>query len=312
MGKEATLVEFGKKKVQVPQSWNDLPLRDVLYCYEVIMQDAGEWIGPAELLPHKKILLARRLLNMSSTYMEQWEQDRIQEHGLHDGQLVFIAELDQVLSTVNFLFEPQGEDNEVSIALTYTNIPYPYLESQKRGKNGKRTRLYGPKNALENITLFELGYTFQTFEKFIETQEEQWADHLIAALYRPQKPMTQENRRTAYYGDIRMPLYRLEHMIEKRQELTKTLPAIVKRIILFWFASCRKQIIQEYENIFQSNKDKPGRHVGNDYGWGGILLGLAGGLADLDQIANRPYQDGLVNLSYLEDQRKSMEMWGHK
>ncbi|PHN06944.1 hypothetical protein [Flavilitoribacter nigricans] len=303
----STHVKIGKKEFYVPQSWNKLSLRDVLQCYNIIMSNTGSWISPVELLPFKKLLLVKYLLKLSQTFMEQWEQDCIQEHGKQDGQLVFISELDEVLQIADFLFE-RLEHNEVAISLTYTNIPYPYLEGKKKNHK-KTTRLYGPKSKLENITLYELGYTFQVFEKFIETQEEQYADQLIAALYRPMKPRTKENQRTGYYGDIRMPLYKLDHMVAKRQEITATLPAIVKRIIIFWFASCRQQIIQGYENIFKKPDDSR-RHVGNDYGWGGILLGLSDGIANMDQVANRPYADGLIYLSYLEDQRKVVEMWG--
>lgn len=300
-------VQIGKKKFHVAESWNEMKLRDVLQCYNIIMSNTGQWISPVELLPYKKLLLVKYLLKLSSTYMEQWEQNWIQEYGQHDGQLVFISELDEVLKLVNFLFE-KVDENEVAISLTYTNIPYPFLEGTL-GKRKKKIRLYGPKSGLENITLYELGYTFQVFEHFVETQEEQYADQLIAALYRPMKPQTKENQRTAYYGDLRMPLYKLDHMVEKRQQITATLPDIVKRIIIFWFASCRQQIIKEYENIFKEG-DPNRRHVGNDYGWGGILLGLADGIANMDQVANRPYADGLIYLSYLEDQRKVVEMWG--
>lgn len=304
-----TVVQFDNKTVNVPGTWNDLPLASVLYCYEIIMKDTGSWLDPVELLPFKKLLLVQHLLGMSKTYMEQWEQDCIQVHGDHDGQLIFIAELDEVLNTVDFLFEKQ-EDNEVAISLTYTKIPYPFLESSKQ-KKGKRPRLYGPKDELSNITIFELAYTFQLFENFIESQDPDQADQLIAALYRPQKPQTRENRRTDYYGDIRMPLYRLEHMVEKRKGLVKTLPEIVKKIIIFWFGSCRHQIIRQYENVFQPAREGV-RRVGNDYGWGGMLLALSDGIANLDKISTRPYQDGLIYLSSLEDQRKQREMWGRK
>lgn len=301
-------VQIGKKKFNLPQSWNAMPLRDVLHCYSIIMSHTGSWISPVELLPFKKLLLVQHLLKLSKTYMEQWEQDCIEEYGDHDGQLVFISELDEVLNLVDFLFE-RMEDNTVVISLTYTNIPYPYLEGSKPGKSKRKTRLYGPKSGLENITLYEMGYTFQIFEKFMETQEEQYADQLIAALYRPQKPITRENKATGFYGDIRMPIYKLDHMVEKRAEITATLPDIVKKIIIFWFASCRQQIIRSYENIFKES-DPNRRHVGNDYGWGGILLALSDGIANMDAVANRPYTDGLIYLSYLEDQRKLVDMWG--
>ena len=40
-------------------------------------------------------------------------------------------------------------------------------------------------------------------------------------------------------------------------------------MILFWFASCRQQIIEQHPNIFTSEKRD---RQGNDYGWGGVLM----------------------------------------
>ena len=114
--------------------------------------------------------------------------------------------------------------------------------------------------------------------------------------------MTRENKRVEYYGDIRMSVYRLEHLIDKRVKIVQSLPVIVKQIILFWFASCRRAIIQAYPRVFQPQDEYAiaGEVVGNDYSYGDMLLALAGGIHHLDQVSERPYGDGLVYLSYLE------------
>ena len=309
-------VQIDQRKIQLPQSWNDLPLKGLLHCYAIIMLDADGFLQPEELLPFQKLRLVKHLLKLSDAYVEQWEQDRHEEYGDHDGQIVFLAELQELLATVDFLFESvettglaelQGAPKQMSIALSLTRCPYSYIEEQRRRSGrAKRKRLYAPKDKLANISLYELGFTFQLFEQFLTTQDEALAERLIAALYRPQKPMTRENKRTDYYGDIRQPLYRLEHLLDKRIKLVKELPTIVKQVLLFWFASCRRAIIDAYPNVFQPKTEMAiaGERVGNDYSYGGMLLALAGGIHNLDQVSVRPFQDGLVYLSYLEDGRQ--------
>jgi len=295
-------VSIDNRTTTLPQSWNELPLKDVLHCYSIIMQNTGSWLAAVELLPYKKLLLVKHLLKLSDAFMEQWEHDCLEEYE-EEGKLVFLAELDEILKATDFLFEPQTEDNNtVSIALTFIRIPYSYLEGQKWTR-GKKRRFYGPKNELSNLTIFELGYTFQLFEQFLQTQDEDLANRLIATLYRPQKPRTKANERAGYHNDIRQPLYRLEHLVEKRLKLVATLPQLTRQLILFWFASCRQQIINKYPNIFEPENTATER-VGNDYGWGGLILSLADGIVNLDQVSERPYQDAFVYLSYLEDQRK--------
>lgn len=309
------IVQINKKKTSLPQSWNELSLEDLLHAYAIIMHDTGTALQPEELLHWQKLQLVKYFLKLTDSFVEKWERDRCNEYGEHDGQLVFLAELQELLSTVNFLFEPvehsglvelEGAPKQMSIALTLTKCPYPYLEERRR-RSGRahRKRLYAPKDGLSNISLYELAFTFHLFEQFLETQDEALAEKLIAALYRPQKPMTRENKRVDYYGDIRMPIYRLEHLIDKRVKMVQGLPIIIKQIILFWFASCRRAIIQAYPRVFQPQDEYAiaGEMVGNDYSYGGMLLALAGGIHHLDQVSERPYEDGLVYLSYLEDSR---------
>lgn len=303
-------IKIDNRVITLPQSWNQLPLKDILHCYSIIMHDTGSWLEPVELLPYKKLLLVKYLLRLSDKYMEEWEKDCAEEYG-EDGRLVFISELEEALKAADFLFEKQEEEtNTVSIALTLTKTPYSFLEERKRSR-GERKRFYGPESELSNLTIFELGYTFQLFEQFINTQDEQLANQLIATLYRPQKPRTKENQRAGYHNDIRMPLYRLEHMVKKRTEMMSTLPEITRQIIIFWFASCRQKIIKSYPNIFES-KNEEVKRVGNDYGWGGLLISLADGIVNMDKVSERPYQDAFVYLSYLEDQRKRAEMFAKR
>ncbi len=299
-------VTINDKTTTLPQSWNELPLKDIAHCYAIIMQNTGSWLDPVELLPYKKLMLVKHLLKLSDAFIEQWEKECLEEYE-EEGKLIFLAELDAVLKAANFLFEaPTEEGNTVSIALTFTRIPYSYLEHRKRAK-GKRQRFYGPKNELSNLTIFELGYTFQLFEQFLQTQKEDLANRLIATLYRPPKPRTKANERAGYHNDIRQPLYRLEHLVEKRLKLVATLPQLTRQLILFWFASCRQQIINGYPNIFETENTATKR-VGNDYGWGGLILSLADGIVNLDQVSERPYQDAFVYLSYLEDHRNQVLM----
>ena len=101
-----------------------------------------------------------------------------------------------------------------------------------------------------------------------------------------------------------------KRQFKKRTERIKTLPVDTKKLILFWFASCRQQIIASYQNIFRhsSKMEIKGEKVGNDYGWSGMLLSLANGIVHLEQVSKQPFHDGLIYLSYLEDQRLMQEI----
>lgn len=286
----------------IPSSWNDLLPKKRILCYQIIMGQINDLFAPQELLPFKRIELLKALLDIDQAFMESWEQDCLNAYE-EDGRLIFLAEVDEILEATNFLFEKvPDQENQYQIKLGLTKCPWPKLEH--RHKN-KKKRLYGPADGLSNLNIYELGRTFTLFEQYLNEQDESKIDELLAVLYRPAKSKTKKNKRSGFQGDRRLPLLHHESTIPKRQVLMASLHPTIKAMILFWFASCRQAIIEseQFQHLFsdEPQTDDPG------FGWGGLLLGLAGGLINLEDVAKQPYANAFTYLSYLEHQQEQAE-----
>lgn len=297
-------VTINDNTIEVPNNWNHLPLKKQLYCYAILLTDTKHLLSPQEVLPAKKIMLMQALLDMDDDYLKLWKEDCL----IVDpemGETIFnseVAELSKIADCFFDRIEPEqiGDPETFQIKLGLTKNPFPEIERKKQKK-----KYYGPADELENLTIAELGDTFTFFENFLKTNDEDWANKLIATLYRPAKQKTKANKQSAYGGDIRQPYIGHEAMVKKRKEKVKLLPPPVKQLIIFWFASCRQHIINSYQNIFVAPE---GEQAGNNYGWGGVIMSLADGLQNIDAVAAQPANTALIYLSYLEDQRKKAEL----
>jgi hypothetical protein len=290
------------KTITLPQTWNELSFKQALSTYLAITGGESFFKGSFPALPIKRIVIIKELLELTDEDMNTWEQDCRQAHGA-DGELMFAAELDELISCSDFLFNIQ-EDEETgsksyNIKLGLTRNHYPTLLC-------KNEQYYGPHDNLKNLSLGELAHTFTLFESLLRDPDTATIDRLIATMWRPRKPRTRENVNSGYQGDIRLPLLHHESTIEKRMRNIQKLPGVVKSFIVFWFASCRQMIIDSYPNLFgQGSSESEGE---SSYGWGGVLLNLAGGLADLDNIYSQNHANALIYLSMLEDRRIKEEL----
>lgn len=318
MNQNTVTVKINDTAINVPQSWNDLALKDQMFIYGILMTDTHKIFEPHELLSGKKIIIVQHLLNLNPEFVKEWAAGRIKEYGQVEGETVFLSELDALIKTMDFLFiklekEKETDPDQYQINLGLTKCPYPRIDFP--GKKRKNKRWYGPADKLANISIYELGTLFTLFEKFMKTGKEEFAERLIATMYRPSKAITKPNKKSAYNGDRRLPLLhheatidgRIKQIQQKDKDGKKILPQAFKQITLFWFASCRQEIIESFPNVFSTNDDNPWgeQNSGNNYGWGGVLLSLADGLVNLDNISQQNHNDALTYLSYLEDQRKA-------
>lgn len=291
------IVTINDQDITLPQSWNELSLSQQLSCYAIIMSGTGWLLEAQELLPAKRILLVQTLLGLDEAFMQQWKADCVAAYE-EDGELVFLAELDELLEPSDFLFdiiepEEEGAPRQYQIKLGLTQCPWPRLVREKKG--GKKKYYLAPTDGLENISFYELCTTFTHFENFLDTKEENHIDELLATLYRPHKPKTKENKRMGYQGDRRLPLLHHEAMVNKRKRHMASLPQSTKQLLTFWFASCRQSIIENYDSLFSS----PIRNENHSHGWGAILLALAGSLQNVDAIAIQPFENVLTYLSFM-------------
>lgn len=304
-------IQVGNKsrKVQAPASWNDLDQRTLHLFYQTLFTAPGDEFTATAFTAVKLISMTRALLGMDDAMMAQWEHDCLRQDP-ENGQTVFFAELKSLITAVLsglFSIEETEEGNTVyACRLNLTRNPYPKLSHTTRNKKGekkKTTWLYCAEDGLANITIYELASTFTIFEQYLAMDNEALANQLIGTLYRPGKPQSRLNLESEYQGDRRQPLRKYEKKVAERAALAATLPPLVKRLILFWFASCRQQIVERYGKVFKpsSGDSKPG------YGWGGVLLAIAGGPTGLESIADQHYSNALTWLAMKEDERADME-----
>ena len=290
-------IEINNIKKFLPDSWNDLTHTELLTIFNLISQHIPTFVFTKDEVPYfLRIEAAKYLLRIDDDFLKKWKDDCAE-----DGELVFIDELNIVSQTVtSFLF---NDKEEVELGLTrnpYTRIGY---RSRKRKKY-----LYGPGDLLSNISLYELGTTFTLFEKYLKDQNDEHLNKLLAVLFRPSKPRTKKNIRSDYNGDRRLPYQGYETTVKWRIPIIKKWPPLVKSLLFFWFSSCRNYIIEGHPNVFKIQPANNLERIGNDYGWGGVLLSLSGGVVNLKAVGDQPWQHGLTYLSFLEDERKLAEL----
>jgi len=308
------LSDLSDRIVAVPQSWDELTVSQLAGAYAILMSDASPVLEPSEVMWAKRLELFMFLSNTNEEELKAWRASCIEEHGLEDGHYVFLEEVDTVLGHFTHLLEevPPPADaapdaaaiRAYQIKLGRTKAPYLMLRDSEVGYEW-----HAPADKLRNLTIYELGQVFTLLESYLETQQPDLVDELIATLYRPAKPATQSNIDSDYNGDIRLPLSGHETTVRYRLPHVRRMPELAKQLILFWVASCRQAIIDDYPNIFTAPEDQPeGERVGNDYRWGGVIMSLANDVTQIDQVANSRWENTFVYLSFLEDRRKEEEM----
>ncbi|MCB0597765.1 MAG: hypothetical protein KDD28_27045 [Phaeodactylibacter sp.] len=292
------------ENLTLPDSWNEMDNRQLLTVYQLLFQDAEPLLSATEVLPYKRIQVMQALTGWDDNFLAKLKADMVAELGEEEGKHRFSAMLHNASKDVSAPYLETNEEGASSVRLSLTRNPYPEFTFKHRGR---RRSYYGPADELGNLSIYELCVAFTLFEAYLKNPGDDAADTLIATLWRPPKPSTPDNKARAYQGDRRLPYQGYEAATDGRKNRIRKLPPIVKKVILFYFASSRQQIISGYQNLFSQDKRQVER-VGNDYGWGAMLIQLAGGLANLETIGTQSWQNAFTYLSYLEDQRKLAEM----
>ena len=143
--------------------------------------------------------------------------------------------------------------------LTKNLVPYLKVGSK---------RFYGPTSRLANITIEEFGFADTFYTRFKETMEDEWICRLCAVLYRPQRS-GYNPKSDSYKGDIREDFNK--HLVFVRARRFEKLNSSQKYAIYLFYEGCRNEIIKKHKHVFA--KRKP---TGKSFGWGGILVDLAG------------------------------------
>ncbi|MEM6700215.1 MAG: hypothetical protein AAF599_17560 [Bacteroidota bacterium] len=226
-------IEINLKHYLAPRDWNDLDDEQLLKCYEIVMKDELDIFSPMEIVPLKKLQLLKVLCDLDDEAMKRWSDDCLDYYGEEHGRLIFLAEVEAVLSCSDGLFQCTEEENEDGttrtmwqVALTRTKCPFPKIKSKDRlkkskfavGKRRGKLELHAPKDGLSNLTIYELASVFSLFEEFIKLSTDPQSlpiekrfppeltlHKLLATIYRPKKAPTQVNLDINYHSDVRKP-----------------------------------------------------------------------------------------------------------
>ena len=296
-------------QLNIPATWNELSIAQQMKAYSLIMGESRMLLDPHEVVTARRILLFKELSGITEEQFKAWEEDCIQEDAEH-GETAFLEELDNALQACDGLFDisstTDAETGETvttyAVKLGLTATPWPVLVRTK--KSGKKIEYVAPSDGLENITFLELCVTFSLFEQFIQDYDEDILSELLAVLYRLPKPSNKKNKRARYHGDRRQPYLHHEHMVPGRKKKMAQLPMPVRQMLLFWFASCRQQIITSFPDLFTAPS---GTKQPNKYGWGSMLMAMANNLSELDTVSATLAEDALTYLDHLNEQAKRRE-----
>ena len=130
------------------------------------------------------------------------------------------------------------------------------------------TYYYGPNDRLSNITIEEFSFLDTFFIRYKETGDNLWLNLLCSAMYRPKRADYNPTAET-YKGDIRVDFNK--HLVFYSAHRFESLSSAQKYAILLFYDGCRNQITKKYWNIFGQKKTS-----GKSFGWGGVLMELAG------------------------------------
>ncbi|MEM6772304.1 MAG: hypothetical protein AAF597_17140, partial [Bacteroidota bacterium] len=162
--------------------------------------------------------------------------------------------------------------------------------------------LYGPRDGLKNVTIYELASIFTLMANYHESKEDADLRMLLATIYRPKK------RLVGTTSDVRVGLYKNDDQkrVEKRARLWRKAPELVKSLLHFWLQCCRQVIVTspELAVLFE----KSGRGKEDPHGWAGTLLHLANeSVVHLDAAATTPWPQALRQLAREKQQALDAE-----
>jgi hypothetical protein len=244
-------VEFGSRLYLVPTAWNELSRRQLLR----ITRLHGQTFATARALDDafRRVLLAipGRLL--------------ARLNGIQRAEL-------RHLVPVGFLREPHKGSPLTAQLLEHL----PYLKWWQ----GLGARYYGPRANFRNLRFAEFMFADAYFLRYLQTNDEQQLDRLVATLYRPQRAGYAPHS-PGYGGDRREDFN--ENLLDARTRAIAKQPHHVKYAVLLWYQGCRKALENRFEYVFTADNTSKATKSG----WGDVLHELAGGVHRIDATAEQ-------------------------
>lgn len=299
--KGAKFVRIGPLQGYIPQRWNDLPTEAVLKVYASLVAAGYDRLAESEVVSYQRLVVLCDLLRCKPHDLFRvlgisGVPDPIQGEERKE----VIDDLNTLLAQVSFCFEEvETEDDapaQLRMNLSLTRNPYYHLKMP----NGES--LYGPRDGLENVTIYELASIFTFMSNYHDSKDESDLRLLLATIYRPRK------RLAGISGDVRTGLYKKDdrQIVEKRARLWRKAPELVKSLLYFWLQCCRQAIVTspELAVLFE----KSGSRKEDPHGWSGTLLHLANeSVVHLDAAATTPWPQALRQLAREKEQALDAE-----
>jgi hypothetical protein len=182
-----------------------------------------------------------------------------------------------------------------SVGLTVQLLPFVDTHWYRR-------RLWGPAEAFRNLRFLEFVFADSYFVAYVNSQDEQWLDRLLAVLYRPQRFPYRPNS-TNYGGDRRQDFN--ENLIEARALQLAKLPRTEKLAILTWYRGCRQALEQKYPLVFTPDNER--QAADNSGGWAHVLREMSGqAFGTLDETGRQHLHTVLAKME--DDSRRAQEL----
>jgi len=240
--KEVKIVILGHRprsgKFNLPENWNEVPEHQYPFLADI-------YLSPEETIAQRISKTVKAFLLLTS------KKKRL------------IAQLNSrqvsgLLPEIDWVFDQ----------LDITRNLLPKLKLQKRW-------YYGPADELKNMRFGEWCIADTLFVEYSKHSSDAILNRLTACLYRPQGTGNDFiPGKETYRGDMREKFN--DSLLDSRELLMAQLPAVVKKGIFLWFASCRQRLISTYDKVFEAPKPGADASRMSVYGWFGIYDDLRG------------------------------------
>lgn len=205
---------------QLPASWDELTHEQYLFIVDLYLKLKNREITIPQF---KKGALCKFLQISFAGY------SRLKE----DVQIEIASKIDQLSELFHFFFVEEADNITFNYDFTQNLIP--------KVKCGWFTRLYGPDQALTNITFAEYIDAHSFYKQYAETANEDYLNMLVAVLYRKKQPFLSVKRNLfTFNGQIRVKYNqnRLDYYVKH----VKKLPFVVKYAVFLWFNGCENHL----------------------------------------------------------------------
>lgn len=275
-------------KFHLPSSWNELT-PDQLLRVAQLMQ-ANRTPGDYKL----KVLLKITGLTVveQKEVMVDGEAHFYLQNRNKKVYLISIEALREITDAIDFMFEVEKLSD-----------PPTYILSSRLTRNiigdiptssGNWT---GPADHLTNLITEEYIRAEVSYYRFHETGKTEFADALLATLWRPyaENPSSIDNREPFDDG-----------MVNKRMRQVSEIPAIYRNAVLLFYAGCRRALASKFRNSSSGSQSKSDKDIFLQF------MRMVNGLADNDvtkheQVRRAPLLDTMVTIDEIARQQKELE-----